>query len=111
MKYRFELGDFSRFVFTIRRMRPCGIYETPFDIEGAEVVAIDAKNIWLVGTDEIEYLVSKSRVTLFIPMVKINLFIKKESSKFAKMQTTIIILSVICLILLLSLWPDKINLD
>ena len=70
MKYRFELGDFGRFVFTIKRKRDCGNYETPFDIEGAEVVALDTKHIWLVGTDEVEYLVVKTDVKLFIPMVK-----------------------------------------
>lgn len=63
-----RLGDFGRFIFTIyKKGRPV----TPFDIEGALVVESDMKNVLLLGTDGVKYLITRKRIKGFIRMPKL----------------------------------------
>jgi len=72
MNEKYKLGSFGRFIFTIRKKRGLGYYDTPFDIEGAMIIEVDDRNILLQGTDGISYLVTKSRIKHFEPMKNIT---------------------------------------
>jgi len=66
--FEIVIGSFGTWHFTIRKKRANGFYETPFVIEGAMVTDMDKQNIWLRGTDGVEYLVSKKRISKFEPL-------------------------------------------
>jgi hypothetical protein len=69
MHDKFQIGFFGHFLFTIRKKRPSGYYDTHFEIEGAMIVDVDEKNVLLRGTDGMSYLVTKNRIKFFEPMM------------------------------------------
>jgi hypothetical protein len=68
---RIKTGDFGRFVFTIKFKSRYGMITTLFDIEGAEVIDEDSRNVWLKDADK-EYLVTRRRITYFEHMEKVG---------------------------------------
>jgi hypothetical protein len=63
-----KIGDFGRFVFTLRARK---IIAGPHDISGAEIIDMDRSHIMIRDLQGVEYMPRRIDIREFIPLQKV----------------------------------------